>query len=336
MSDETQNINNEQEDFKAKLEKEAEMFANAEAAKVEKVEEKKEEPKEAVTSLGKAQRFQEKDAFDEDSIAGDIGWKNVPIEYLPSQGIFYTPGTQVAIRAATAAEIRHWSTIDENDLLGVDDMLNFIIEKCCRIKVPGKPGTYKDLREIDRFYLIFAIRDYTFKNGENKMYVNVSMDDGHNEQVEVTKDIIDYFTPNEKLMEFYNREEMCFHINMKNGESFKLYLPTLGSMGFIKNYIKQKQQQNANFDKAFIKYAPFLFNDWKTITQAAYDKAVQDSYGWSVQKISVMDKIVELLSSSINPQIRYNTGAGEGTAPLNFQGGVKSLFLISDIFGELV
>ena len=50
-----------------------------------------------------------------------------------------------------------------------------------------------------------------------------------------------------------------------------------------------------------------------------------------------MDKLVELLSSSINPAIVYQTsGGGEGRAPLNFQGGVKSLFLISDIFDELV
>ena len=50
-----------------------------------------------------------------------------------------------------------------------------------------------------------------------------------------------------------------------------------------------------------------------------------------------MDKLVEMLSDSINPGIRYQTsGGGEGKAPLNFQGGVKSIFLISDIFGELV
>jgi len=336
MSEETQNFNEESQDFKDKLEREAALFANAEEAKVEKVETSTKKDEEPKTSLGKAQRFQEKTVDDEDSLASDIGWKNVPIEYLPSQGLFYTSGTQLAIRAATAAEIRHWSTIDENDLLGVDDMLNFIIEKCCRIKVPGKPGTYKDLKEIDRFYLIFAIRDYTFKNGENKMYVNASMDDGRDEKIEVTKDVIDYFNPDEKLMTFFDRDEMCFQLNMKNGENFKLYLPTLGSMAFIKNYIKQKQQSQANFDKAFIKYAPFIFGDWRLVTQAAYDKAVQDSYGWSVQKISVMDKIVELLSASVNPQIRYNTGAGEGTAPLNFLGGIKSLFLISDIFGELV
>jgi hypothetical protein len=251
--------------------------------------------------------------------------------------MFYPSGTQIAVRAATVSEIRHWSTIDENDLLGLDDMLNFIIEKCVRIKVPNKPGTFKDIKEIDRFYLIFAVRDYTFKNGENRLYVNVTDDDGIEQKIEVTKDLLNYFNPNEKLMKYYSADGQCFDFQMKSGESFKIFLPSLGTMGFIKNYIKQKQQAGQNFDKTFIRYAPFLFNDWKTLNQNTYDKAVQDSFTWNIQKISVMDKLIDLVSSSVNPSIVYQTsGGGEGKAPLNFPGGIKSLFLISDIFDELV
>ena len=112
------------------------------------------------TSLGKAQKFLQ---TEESPIAGEIGWKNVPLQNLPSQGLFYPDGTEVAIRAASVAEIRHWSTIDENDALGIDDMLNFVVERCCRIRMSGRPANYKDLKEIDRFYVIFAIRDFTFK-----------------------------------------------------------------------------------------------------------------------------------------------------------------------------
>lgn len=327
---ENENLNDEQ--LKAQIEKEAELFAKQQAKNEAIVEAEvvQEEPK----TLGKAQKFLQQD---DPILAAEIGWKNIPMDSLPSQGLFYEPETQIAIRSASVAEIRHWSTIDENDLIATDDMLNFIIEKCCRIKAPGKPGNFKDLLEIDRFYLIFAIRDYTFKNGENKLMLTVQDDDGVEEKIEVTKDSLDYFNPDERLMNYYDSEERCFKIVMKNGESFELYLPTLGIMNFIKSYIRQKQQQQRNFDKAYIKYAPFLFKDWKTLTQAAYDKSVQESLTWSLQRISVLDKLVEILSQSINPQIRYmSSGGGERTSPLNFPGGVKSIFLISDIFGELV
>ena len=307
------------------IEREAEILAKQEEASVA-----------PVASLGKAQKFQEP-AYTDEELGADLGWKMVPLENLPSQGYFYEAGTQVAIRAATVAEIRHWSTIDDNDLLSIDEMLNFIIEKCCRIKVPGKAGSYKDLKEIDRFYLIFAIRDFTFKNGENKLFVTASNEDGSEDKIEVTKDIVDYFNPDEKLLKYLNASRQCFEIRMKNGEAFDLYLPSLGTMMFIKNYVNGKRQSGQKFDKAFVKYAPFLFPDWKILTQAAYDKAVQESYTWSVQKISVMETIVSLLASSVNPQVRYQTKeGGEQVAPLNFRGGFKSLFLISDIFGELV
>jgi hypothetical protein len=321
--------NLDSESLKEKIEKEAQLLVERENNQTKQPEVAK------ITTLGTAEKFKVHDV--DDPLAAELGWKNIPIDYLPSQGLFYDSGTQVVIRAATVAEIRHWSTIDENDLIGVDDMLNFIIEKCCKIKIPGRAASFKDLKEIDRFYLIFAIRDYTFKNGENKLYVNATDSDGVTDKIEVTKDVIDYFNPDERMMKYFSHEEHCFKLEMKNGEKFNMYFPGLGVMAFIKNYIKTKQQQGQNFDKAFIKYAPFLFNDWRSLTQAAYDKAVQDSYSWSVTRISALDKLVEILSASVNPQVKYVSPSGaEVTAPLNFQGGIKSIFLISDIFGELV
>jgi len=189
-------MSEETNDFKEQLEREARILAENEETAVAPTA----ITPEPMNSLGKADKFN-RPMYDEEDLGSELGWKQMPLENLPSQGLFYEANTQIAIRAATVAEIRHWSTIDENDLLGVDDMLNFIIEKCCRIKVPGKPGSYKDLKEIDRFYLIFAIRDYTFKNGENKMMVNVSGTDGVDEKIEVTKDVIDYFKADDRLMD---------------------------------------------------------------------------------------------------------------------------------------
>jgi len=287
-----------------------------------------------IKTLGKAQKFQ---ADRESPIAGDIGWKNVPLANLPSQGLFYPEGTEVAIRAASVAEIRHWSTIDENDALAIDDMLNFVIEKCCRTRMGGRPSNFKDLKEIDRFYVIFAIRDFTFKNGENKLFTYIEGEDGKEEKIEITKDVLTYFNPDEKLMEYYNNDMKCFVFPMKSGEVFECHFPSLGVMSFIKSYAKAKTQKNAKFDKAFLRYAPFLIPEWKGLTEKEYEKISQDSLEWSIKKISLMDKVTGMLAGSINPQIRYITASGEeDTTPLSFRGGIKSLFLIPDILDELV
>lgn len=283
-----------------------------------------------VKSLGKAKGFGDDDGK---PLMADMGYKNIPMEVLPSQGMFYPPGTQIAVRAASVAEIRHWSTIDEEDLLGVDDMINYVMEKCVRIKIPSASSSWRDIKDVDRFYIIFAIREFTFKDGENKIYVNV----GEGEKVEAKKEMIKYFTLHDKLMSYYDSQTRNIVLKLKNGEEIPCYIPSIGVTQFLKNYVRGKQQQGVKFDQAFVKYASFIFPDWRTLNQMTYEKAVQDSSNWSLKKLSVLSKMTDYLADGVKPELMYNTPAGlEVTAPLNIEGGIKSIFLISDIFDELV
>ena len=88
--------------------------------------------KSSPTSLGKATSFVTPE--EEPSLINDLGWIRIKPETLPSQGIFYPATTEITIRAASAAEIRHWSTIDEEDILSMDDALNKIMERCSKIR----------------------------------------------------------------------------------------------------------------------------------------------------------------------------------------------------------
>jgi len=321
---------NKNTDPNQEWEKNAEDFVKAnENTDSTAIQEPKVAKVEPVKTLGKAKSFED----DSRPLMADVGYKNIPMDVLPSQGMFYPAGTQIAIRAASVSEIRHWSTIDEEDLLGVDDMINYVIERCCRLKIPGSSSSWKDIKDVDRFYIIFAIREFTFKDGENKLYVDV----GEGEKVEVRKEMVRYFTLHEKLEKYYDHEKRNIILKLRNGENIPCYMPSIGVTQFIKSYIRGKQQQQSNFDQAFIKYASFLFNDWRTLNQMTYEKSVQDSSQWSIQKISVLSKMTEYLGDGVKPELMYNTPGGlEVTAPLNISGGIKSLFLISDIFDELV
>ena len=86
-----------------------------------------------------------------------LGYHQIPIGSLPSSGMFYPVGTQIHIRAAKVAEIRNYSTIDETNILDVDDKLNAIVESCTKVSCDKKVLSYKDLCEEDRFYLILSI-----------------------------------------------------------------------------------------------------------------------------------------------------------------------------------
>ena len=133
-------------------EEKAEMLLKAREAKAKSLENSK--PPEGIKTradlrsampdtnpggLGKASIFHKKQAALErtEKLGNEIGNKIINLEELPSAGMFYEPGTEISIRACRVEEIRHFSTIDETDIIDVDDKLNYIIERCCRIRVPG-------------------------------------------------------------------------------------------------------------------------------------------------------------------------------------------------------
>ena len=289
---------------------------------------------EPVKSLGKVKIHEE-----HTTIIEDIGWIRIKPEALPSQGAFYATGTEITIRAASASEIRHWSTIDDDDLLSLDDALNRIVDKCCKVKFPRGMGSFKDLKEIDRFYIVFAIREYTFKKGENNLSVTFKCKKCDNQEtLTITKEMLSYYIPAPELQARFSEAERCFHLKLSNGEEIRLYLPTLGIMSFIKGYIKDKHSRGEDYDKAFLKWAPFLFADWRILNDAVYHKSLQDSYVWSLDKISVVDWFVDQMQKTIKAELLYTckTCGAEVTAPLNFPGGIKGLFLISDISSKLL
>lgn len=287
-------------------------------------------------SLGKASSLIVEEA---PSVINDLGWVRVKPETLPSQGIFYPDGTEITIRAASAAEIRHWSTIDEEDILSMDDALNKIMEKCSKIRLGKIMGTYKDIKEIDRFFIIFAIRELTFKKGENSLNISFNCNNcGKVDQKSIVKEMLSYYTPVPELETRFNEELRCFHLKLKNGEEMKLYLPSLGVMNFIKNYVREKVQGKQDYDKAFLKWAPFLFPDWRSLNDAVYNKTLQDSYSWGTDKISVADWFVTQMQGTVKAEIKNECSVcgEEATAPISFPGGIKSLFLVSDITSKLL
>ncbi len=304
-----------------------------------------EKPKEeTITSLGKSEEWKARQIPGNDDRTLDIGWKPFPVEGLPSGGLFYPEGATVAIRPASVEEIRHFSTIDENDPLDLDDKLNMVVSKCIQVKFQDRHATWKDLKEEDRFCLVFAVRDLTFKNGENRLFLNIGCgmtclgDGSFSEKIEMKNDNFDYYNIDQKLMDHYNRDSMCFEINNPKVGQIKIHIPSLGVTTFIKNYIRDKIRKQEFYDKTFLKVAPFLFPDWRTLNETVYKKAEQDSYGWNSLRLSAIVKMAEMLRFGVKTKIvRQCTKCGaEVSAQLTFPGGVRSLFLYSDPLDEIL
>jgi hypothetical protein len=300
---------------------------------VETQEGKEVKPVGAKMTEAPAPRFPGQRSDTQISLGNQVGWQKLPIKDLPTQGLFYPKDTEVAIRSATAAEIRHWSTLQEEDLASLDDMLNYMLERCVTFKTPAAHSSWKDIKEIDRFYILLAVREYTFVKGENNLQVKT----GENSKLNVTKDMIDYITLDPVLMKYYDDEKRCFKLKFKTGKEMEVSIPSVGVTNFLKNYIQRKQQLNERFDMDFLNFAPFVIKDWMGLTDTSYEQMVHESNNWSIPEVSVLTKVKDLFIDTVDPVVKFTDERGMvQTAPLNFLGGIKSIFLISDPFGELV
>lgn len=259
----------------------------------------------------------------------NLGYMRIELNTLPTGGLFYPDGTIIRIRAARGAEIKHWSTMNDQDLdqlSQVDDILNYIIEKCVNVEMPGMISSWKDLKDIDRFYLLLAVREFTFLDGDNELMVPIS----ENKSIPVTKEMIDFIKIPEEIMKFYSPEEKCFVFHMPSRE-LRMYIPSLGASQWLKNYAQNKVNAREGFDSDFLLFAPMLINDFRLLSQRTYEQMVEETTMWSVKEWSLISYVRDTLAAASQPKLTYIDDDGkEVTIPLTFRGGLKALFTLQD------
>lgn len=306
--------------------------------------EAKPEPK--LKSLGKSLTHQ---AIEESTIsmANDVRWKVVPYETLSSKGLFYPEDAEISIRSADVMEIRHWSTIDENDRISINDCLNFILEKCVKFKIKGRPVmlSWRDLLVVDRFYLIFKIHELTFPNGENKLMKNFECsscpnDPKYSGKHQVRGSMLQGFTIPEELMEFYHAEYRTFLIVSEKIGNFYLFMPTIGSFNLVKQYITERANRGRPAEKWFVRVAPYLIEDYQAMTLDALEKLRQSTLDWPQNKIMFVTKAVDMLESSRNNKlvIKCPTCGSDIVSDIFSSNSftVKNLFIVSARLADLI
>lgn len=260
-----------------------------------------------------------------DLASSGLGFIEIPIDSLPTQGLFYPEGTRIFVRAAQGAELRHWSMTNEQELSEIDDALNYIFQRCVKISFPDGKSTWEDTKDIDRLYLILAVRDFTFEEGQNELKINVS----EKETIVVHKENISFIELGEKIMKYYNSTEKCFTFPTKNKlfPTLNFYLPSLGVTRWLKGYIQKKSQSNVGFDKEFVTVAPMLIKDHRKLNEKTYTDLINQSMSFTNYEWSLISKVKSAIENSVTPKLKYvDAGGAEQETPLNFQGGIKAIF----------
>lgn len=289
------------------------------------------------TSLGRVELSKKRENSD-----SEVGYFSIQLQNLPTSGMFYPDGTIIQIRSASVKEIRHYSTLEEENPYDIQEKQKNILQNCCRIKMPSKPASdYRDIVDIDRLYILFAIQELTFPNGENKLQIHSKCSECSTlNTIDFKKNSIDYINFDERLKKIYSNEEKCFILKFKNtDEIVKLYMPTIGKSNILFSHIQTKYKNNIEIDVAFINIANFLFSDWRLVNDASIRDMDLKTYKWSDKSMfSSVVGIIDIIRTGIALNVKYNCSncGSEVTAPLEFQGGWKSLFLHSDPFANLL
>lgn len=286
------------------------------------------EEKQDIAPMRNTAEHRDRVAHGDPEIRSNLGYLKIPVESLPTHGIFYPSGMEVSIRAARGEEIKHWSTMNDDDIYQIsrtDDILNYMIERCCMVKNPSRPGNaWQDLKSIDRFYILLSIKEFTFIKGENQLMV--PNEDGAD--IPITKEMIDFVNIPDDIMEYFSDTEKCFVFNVA-GQTIKMHIPSIGVNTWLKNYATNKTNNKEPFDKDFLTYAPMLIRDYRNLSQRAYEQFVSETQLWGVDEWSVVSYVTKALSESTEPKIKYLADNGEEKEiPLSFRGGIRAIFVL--------
>jgi hypothetical protein len=273
-----------------------------------------------------------------------LGWKNLPLENLPSKGRFYVDSFTIAIKSATVAEIRHWSTIDETDMISVDDQLNYILERCAEVRINNEVVSWKEILEIDRFFIIFKIQELTFPNGENQLphkFECLCTTPKYSEKLTIESSMLNTFDFPEELEQFYSEENRAYYVKSeKLNSEFTLFMPTLGAVNRLRDIIVSMSNRGVQLDKSFIKIVPYLVGNWESLTSETYSGLNQETLEWSIPKFTFISRFADEIQKSKRQLLKADCpqcgSKIDSRIFLDSSFTVKDLFLISTRFSELV
>ena len=268
------------------------------------------------------------------------GWIPVDIRLLDKRALYYPEDWEFRIRPATVEAIRNWSNIDDENFNSIDDVFNEIIKSCLSIVgAGGRPITWGNLRSWDRFFFLLLIREYTFRQGEQKLkYTDFCPECDNEISFELTSQSLMYDFPDEEVMKYYDREKGYWYIDpseygIEGYEPIQLYLPTLEKDANIKQWLISRVQENRNrkVDQTFLRFvgwmSPKISKD-ETIAKRQL-KEIEIKYkSWDTDMFSFMDEVLRnIIVMPSNKLVMNCPVCGEEvTSQIRFPNSIRDLF----------
>ena len=261
----------------------------------------------------------------------DLQYFNFDIRELPC-GQFYPTGTLFMVRPAQVKEIQAYSMVDDQNFYDIVEKMNDILQSCVRVKYSdGKIGSYLDIKDQDRLFLVFLIRELTFQSGSS-LSVNAKCSCGEEVAIELNKEHFVFHDIDVKLEKFYNRNLGSYTFKTVNGKSFELTPPNIGLQKAFTEYIMKENNEKRNPNLAFLKIIPFMMNGRTSITYDGVKAKVKDFEEMDDISFQFLNAAVSKMTFGIKELKKTCTCGEEVHTDMQFPNGASSIFVIHDAF----
>lgn len=263
----------------------------------------------------------------------------IDINLLPA-AMFYPAGTKISIRASKVSEIQAYSVVDDENFVDITEKMNELLSRNIIFVHPdGKKGTYRDVKDADRMFLIFMIRELTFQAGNTLNKEVTCPNCGHEFSIPFRSTAnndgpatFEIHEPNPKLKNVWRKAENCYEIIHEN-VSWKLGAPSIGIQEDFYEEIKRNIQQDKKPNVSFMKIMPFLLYDRSAITEEGIKTKMEEYNNMNDLKLfQVLNSMVNNISIGIKGlTMKCNECGTEVHTEITFPGGASTLFELPNI-----
>ncbi len=252
-------------------------------------------------------------------------------------GIFYPAGSTIQVRPAQVKEIQAYSMVDDNNFYDIVEKMNDMLAACVRIKyLDGSMGSYLDIKDPDRFYLIFLIRELTFQQG-TALTTTTTCTCSSELSIELKRENFKKYDLPEKIAKYFDPQSLSFRFSVKSGKTFNLAPPTIGLQKSFTDYIVKENNEKKKQNLSFLKIIPFLLYDRNSITIEGIKAKLLEYEKMDDISFQFLNSAVNKMTFGIEKLKKNCSVCGlEVHTDMIFPDGPSALFVVHDAFEQFI
>lgn len=280
--------------------------------------------------------FKENIKSDNAQRASELEYFHFDTKDLPL-GMFYPNGTKIMVRPAKVKEIQAYSMVDDDNFYDIVEKMNDVIASCVRVKYSdGSMGSYLDIKDGDRFYLIFLIRELTFQKG-NGLFVKSKCSCGETNEIELGRKSFVFYEMDADIEPYFDEGEKVFYFETKNDEVFKIAPPNIGIQKSFTTHIIEDYKEKNPPNMSFLKIIPFTLNDRNNISNEGIKKKLRDFQSFEMQSFQFLNAAVDKMKFGIKELKTICESCNtEVYTDMQFPRGASGIFVDDNSFDKFI